>query len=195
MSASHIYQGWDDTTRREQLRRTKAIAWTKFNFALAAQARAAVMSLPTEVGEGSDVPMRPMRVPSAYSFGGVLAFLCVTNEFGMTELELSVQDIATRIGRCTKTVERVLECLRAIRWLERPRRLGWGAINRVWQRMYRTSITVLTALGRAALGIGQKSNQTQPKRPRLNSPRPPAPKVPKSQKTSAKSNVIEATPA
>jgi hypothetical protein len=161
----HIVRLWNDTARVEQLARLKSLqiqADIKLGERAWADANLLWKNLPKDARASIDLP-------SAHMFAWVLGVFrtCATlTNRKMLVLEVSAQDIADVIKKSKSTVEATLRWLesgpieykgeqvsRGLGVIHRARRTGLGFLDGVLRRLYRTSKTVLTLVGRALLGL------------------------------------------
>jgi hypothetical protein len=114
-------------------------------------------------------------LPSPHVFSRVLGLFRTgaTLKTGkLLQLEISAEEIANLLGYSKSTIEAALRWLdvnpidymgdqiaRGLGLIHRGRRTAWAFLEGKMQRVYRTSKTVLTGLGRLVLGLGERYDE------------------------------------
>ena len=165
----HIKRLWRDHVRAEQLARLKALElqpgddYGKQAWELAYEQW---RNLPDHAR---------IDLPSAHVFGRVLGLFRTgaTLKTGkLLQLELSAEEIAELLGYSKTTIEAAMRWLdsgpidylgdqlaRGLGVLHRGRRTAWAFLEGKMQRVYRTSKTVLTGIGRLLLGLHDRYDE------------------------------------
>jgi hypothetical protein len=114
-------------------------------------------------------------LPSPRVFGRVLGLMrtgATLKSGKLLRLEISAEEMAELLGYSKSTVEAALRWLdsgpieyegtqiaRGLGLIHRGRRTAWGYLDGIFRRVYRTSRTVLTLLGRMLLGLGPRDEE------------------------------------
>ena len=114
-------------------------------------------------------------LPSPHVFGRILGLFrtgATIKSGKLLRLEISAEDIGELIGYSKTTVEAALRWLsvgpiehqgvqlaRGLGLIHRGRRTALGYLDGVLRKLYRTSRTVLTLLGRMLLGLGERDQE------------------------------------
>jgi len=169
----HLRRLWQEATRVEQRARLKGLELQLGEgYGQEAYTRAYAQWRQLPVGVR-------VELPSAEVFARILGLLrtgATLKQRPMLRLELSAGDIAKRLGFSKSTIEAALRWLgcgpikhkgkkvaRGIGLLHRARRTALGVLDGVLRPLYRTSINVLTKIGRKLLGLGAgKEEDNQP---------------------------------
>lgn len=170
----HIVRLWNDAVRAEQLARLRSLelqsgdeygqrAWDLANEQLRQLPEDARIDLPSPHVLG--------RVLGLFRTGATLK----TGK--LLRLELSAEEMAELLGYSKSTVEAALRWLcpgpieyngnqigRGLGIIHRGRRTAWAYLEGHLQRVYRTSRSVLTCLGRMLLGLGARDEERQHER-------------------------------
>ena len=165
----HIKRLWRDHVRAEQLARLKALelqAGNDYGQRAWEMAHEAWRQIPDEAR---------VDLPSAHVFGRVLGLFrtgATLKSAKLLQLEISAEEIADLLGYSKSTIEAALRWLdadpidymgdqlaRGLGLIHRGRRTAWAFLEGKMQRVYRTSKTVLTGLGRLVLGLGDRYDE------------------------------------
>ena len=166
-----IVRLWRDTTRVEQLARLRSLELQPgddFGQRAWELAHEQWRNLPDHAR---------IDLPSAHVFGRVLGLFRTgaTLKTGkLLQLELSAEEIAELLGYSKTTIEAALRWLstgpieyvgdqlaRGLGFIHRGRRTAWAFLQGRMQRVYRTSKTVLTGIGRLLLGLHDRYDERQ----------------------------------
>ena len=166
-----IVRLWRDTTRVEQLARLRSLELQPgddFGQQAWELAHEQWRNLPDHAR---------IDLPSPHVFGRVLGLFRTgaTLKTGkLLQLELSAEEIAELLGYSKTTIEAALRWLdagpidylgdqlaRGLGVLHRGRRTAWAFLEGKMQRVYRTSKTVLTGIGRLLLGLHDRYDERQ----------------------------------
>ena len=114
-------------------------------------------------------------LPSPHVFGRILGLMrtgATIKSGKLLRLEISAEDIGELIGYSKTTVEAALRWLsvgpienkgvqlaRGLGLIHRGRRTALGYLDGILRKLYRTSRTVLTLLGRMLLGLGERDEE------------------------------------
>jgi hypothetical protein len=165
----HIKRLWRDHVRAEQLARLKGLelqAAKEYGERAWEMANEAWRQIPEDAR---------VDLPSPHVFARVLGLFRTgaTIKTGkLLQLELSADEIAKLLGYSKSTIEAALRWLdsgpidymgdqlaRGLGLIHRGRRTAWAVLEGKLQRVYRTSRTVLTGVGRLLLGLGDRYDE------------------------------------
>ena len=165
----HIKRLWRDHVRAEQLARLKALelqAGNDYGQRAWEMAHEAWRQLPEQARVDLPSPHVFSRVLGLFRTGATLK----TGK--LLQLEISAEEIANLLGYSKSTVEAAMRWLdsgpidymgdqlaRGLGLIHRGRRTAWAFLEGKMQRVYRTSKTVLTGLGRLVLGLGDRYDE------------------------------------
>ena len=165
----HIKRLWRDHVRAEQLVRLKALelqAANDYGQRAWEMAREAWRQLPEHARVDLPSPHVFSRVLGLFRTGATLK----TGK--LLQLEISAEEIANLLGYSKSTIEAAMRWLdsgpidymgdqlaRGLGLIHRGRRTAWAFLEGKMQRVYRTSKTVLTGLGRLVLGLGDRYDE------------------------------------
>jgi hypothetical protein len=169
-----IVRLWGEQVRTEQLVRLKSLelqADSKFGQQVWNQARVIWRQLP----KGARVDL-----PSPHVFSRVLGVFrtgATLKDQKLLRLEISAEEIAEVIGYSKATVEAALRWLgcEAIEYggaivakglgiINCGRRTAWAFLEGQRKRVYRTSVRMLTSVGRLMLGLGLREDERKRER-------------------------------
>ena len=165
----HIKRLWRDHVRTEQLARLKALelqAANDYGQRAWEMAHEAWRQLPEQARVDLPSPHVFSRVLGLFRTGATLK----TGK--LLQLEISAEEIADLLGYSKSTIEAAMRWLdsgpidymgdqlaRGLGLIHRGRRTAWAFLEGKLQRVYRTSKTVLTGLGRLVLGLGDRYDE------------------------------------
>jgi hypothetical protein len=165
----HIKRLWRDHVRAEQLARLQAL-----ELQAAKDYGERVWEMAYQAWRQIPEPAR-VDLPSPHVFARVLGLFRTgaTLKTGkLLQLEISAEEIANLLGYSKSTIEAALRWLdsgpidymgdqlaRGLGLVHRGRRTAWAILQGKLQRVYRTSKTVLTGLGRLVLGLGDRYDE------------------------------------
>ena len=193
----HIKRLWRDHVRVEQLARLKALelqVGNDYGQRAWEMAQEAWRQLPEEAR---------IDLPSPHVFSRVLGLFRTgaTLKTGkLLQLEISAEEIADLLGYSKSTIEAAMRWLdsgpidymgdqlaRGLGLIHRGRRTAWAFLEGKMQRVYRTSKTVLTGLGRLVLGLGDRYDERldEKRQARAHAKRPAPSQQPAAQSAAA----------
>jgi hypothetical protein len=124
-------------------------------------------------------------LPSARVFGRILGLFrtgATLKKRKLLRLELSAQEIADLLGYSKSTIEAALRWLgcgtieyrgdvfgKGIGLIHRARRTAWAFLEGRFQKVYRTSKTLLTLFGRMVCGLGARDDERRKEQQKVKS--------------------------
>lgn len=170
---------WSDKTRAEQLLRLRALELQHAE--AGAQAHQMAHEQWRQLPEGVRIDL-----PSPRVFAAVLGLYrtgAQIKESKLLQIELSAEEIGDLVGYSKSTIEATLLWLgcgaieyqgmqvsRGLGLIHRGRRTAWAKVEGVLRRVYRTSRTMLTSLGRMILGLALRKDETRENRRKRHRP-------------------------
>ena len=160
---------WRDHVRAEQLARLKGLELQgakEYGERAWEMANESWRQIPEEARVDLPSPHVFARVLGLFRTGATL------KSAKLLQLEISAEEIAQLLGYSKSTIEAALRWLdsgpidymgdqlaRGLGLIHRGRRTAWAFLEGKMQRVYRTSKTVLTGLGRLVLGLGDRYDE------------------------------------